>query len=106
MPKLKIGPLTFDVRKAPANLGEIAEWDDPEDDDAYFGGISHTNQIIFLNEDNTPDRGKVALLHEVLHAVSEQYAAELSEGQVSCIATGLVDVLNRNKWFREELCTP
>ena len=104
MSKIKIGPLTYKLKYTNGSKLDLEPaWEDPDDDTDYYGAISHKNQIIFVSKDNNEERGKLALLHEIIHAISEQYDAGLVEGQVISLTNGIVDVMNRNPWLRKKL---
>ena len=105
MPGIKIGPIVYTTKYTDGDkLNLDPDWDDPDDGASYYGAVSHSNQVVFLNRHNTEEREKLALLHEVLHAVSDLYDAQLHEGQVKCVSAGLMQVINDNKWFRKKLC--
>ena len=104
MSKIKIGPLTYDLKYTDGDkLNLEPAWEDPDDEEIYYGAISHKNQVIFIRKNNGEEREKLALLHEVIHGVSEQYAAGLLEGQVVSITNGIMDTMNQNPWLRRKL---
>ena len=104
MPKIKIGPLTYTLKYTDGNKLNLEEdWEAPDDETAYYGAVSHKNQVIFINKYNTEEREKLSLLHEIIHAVSEQYDAGLLEGQVISLTNGIIDVMDRNPWLRKKL---
>jgi len=102
--KLKIGPLTFDVVYEAPEAGASALGEEYNPEEPYWGAINHHDQIIVVNKENTEERAKLALLHESLHAIDSQYDIGLSEGQVRCLATGLLDLFGRNRWFGKKIC--
>ncbi len=104
MPKrIKVGNIPYEVRYGPANLGSDPDWDDDKDEGRYYGGINHEKQIIFINKEATDERKRAAILHELLHGLSVEYAIELSEGQVKCIANSLMAAFSDNPWVAKEI---
>ena len=104
MSKIKIGPLTYELKYIDGDkLNLELAWEDSDDDSEYYGAVSHKNQIIFISKNNNEEREKLALLHEVIHGINEQYTAGLLEGQVASLTNGIVDVMNRNPWLRRKL---
>ena len=104
MPKIKIGPLTYTLKYTNGDkLGLEPEWEDPDDETSYYGAISHRDQVVFFSKNNNEHRERLALLHEVIHAISEQYDAGLVEGQVISLTNGIVDTIDRNPWLRKKL---
>lgn len=54
-------------------------------------GLCQSNiQEIWINNSNTPETRRNVMLHECLHAISDIYDLELSERQVSVMATALI----------------
>jgi hypothetical protein len=83
LPKqLKIGPYTYGVEVTndlKADDGETSLW----------GLCSSQRHMIYLDEKATPDRMKVILYHEVLHAAYDLYNLMDSSGEeVVCTTIG------------------
>ncbi|MGI0012932.1 MAG: hypothetical protein ACREBU_05745 [Nitrososphaera sp.] len=57
------------------------------------------HQRLDLSPDQTLESMQDTLLHEVLHALSNELRLELEEGQVQRLAVGLLDVLWHNPKF-------
>ena len=103
--KLKVGPLTYTIKYTNGDkLALEPEWVSEDDGGEYYGAVENKTQTIFLRKQNSEERERLALLHEVIHAVNDIYDTQLVEGQVKCLSAGLMDTLNRNKWFREKMC--
>ncbi len=100
MAKLKIGAITFDVIYTTKPI--IMEKEDEEPYDCW-GDITYTTQLIRIDKTATMERQRVALLHEVIHAIDKEYQTNLAEPTVSCLASGIVAALMQNKWVREKL---
>ncbi len=99
MAKLKIGAITFDVKY----LKEV--WYKEEDIEPYtcWGSINYDKQKIEIQKGLSEEREKLALLHETIHAVDKEYQTQLTEPTVACLASGIIDAFQRNKWLREKL---
>lgn len=83
LPKqLKIGPYTYGVEVTAdlkADDGETSLW----------GLCSSQRHMIYLDEKATPDRMKVILYHEVLHAAYDLYnLMDTSGEEVVCTSIG------------------
>jgi len=100
MPKIKVGALTFTVQYTSDPI--VIEDKDGEQSECW-GDVSHKGHRIRINTDATEVRQKTALLHEVIHVVDEEYQTHLTEPTVTCLASGLMAVIQGNKWFREKL---
>ena len=100
MPKLKVGALTFNVQYTSKPV--IIEDEDGEQSECW-GDISHKNHRIRINTNAPEMRQKTALLHEIIHAINEEYQTQLPEPTVTCLASGLMAVIQGNKWLREKL---
>ena len=100
MPKIKVGALTFTVKYT---SDPITIEDKDGEQSECWGDVSHKNHLIQINTDAPEIRQKTALLHEVLHVISEEYQTNLNEPTVTCLASGLMAVISGNKWFREKL---
>lgn len=89
--QLKIGPYTWTVvRKRVRHRNKEC-----------YGSECEATQTIELHTKNTDDRNRETLMHEVLHAVSDIYAAGMDEGQVNTLAFGLTQLLRDNPEFWE-----
>lgn len=73
------------------------ELDSPGDWSEYgLGRANLLTQTIKLNEALKDDARNVTLLHEIIHLVSDMNAMELTESQVSTLATSLYTIVNEN----------
>ena len=95
--KVKVGPFTYDV-KYKKEVRDI-------DGNLVWGSISHMRQTIDIatGDTSTEERQQVALLHELLHALSNTYVIGLQEEQVEVLANTLIDLFGRNKNVRDRI---
>jgi hypothetical protein len=54
-----------------------------------LGTVNPTRGAIKIGKDQTPDQKQDSLIHEVLHAISDELVLELEENTVRRIAVGL-----------------
>ena len=100
MPKIKVGALTFNVQYTSKPI--LLEEESGEQSECW-GDVSHEHQKIRTNARAPEERQKTALLHEIIHVVDNEYKTGLTEPTVACLASGLMAVIEGNKWFREKL---
>ena len=62
-----------------------------------YGICLHREKKIILSNKNTYSQNEATLLHEVIHVISDSFAAGLEEKQVQAIASGLYSVLKDNE---------
>ena len=86
MDKILISGITYDIRYLPT-----------ESMNGLIGTADFNRQLISINSDHTEQTKKVALIHEVLHIISETYGLDLSEHQVKILTHGVISVLSENK---------
>lgn len=67
------------------------------------GFLLYNNQLVVLSEGLTPSEEADTLLHEITHAIDFTMGLELSERQVTQLATGLYGVLQDNPEFAQWL---
>ena len=90
MKRIKIGVFYHDiVEKENVNIDGVSK----------YGTYDYINQVIEIREGMTKDRKSQTLLHEIIHVIDMDYSIELTETQIECLATGLLQVLKEN-----ELC--
>jgi len=85
--RLVIGPLVVLVKHDP-DLEEDGEWD-------------ASDHVIRLRRRKDP----LTILHEALHAISDLYGLQLSEGRVRVLEMTLGDLLERNGWLGKALAS-
>jgi hypothetical protein len=86
--KIKIGPYVYRVESVPEGI--------VEDSQELYGHVSFGQDVIQITTKFTNERVVTALLHEVLHALSELFDLGLRERQIACLAAGLMMVLTDN----------
>lgn len=64
-------------------------------DDNYMGRTYEKECLIMVCSDMPKDQMEVTFLHEVIHAVGFAFALELSENQVTALASGLYSTLKK-----------
>jgi len=67
------------------------------------GFLLYNNQMVVLSEGLTPAEEADTLLHEITHAIDFTMGLELTERQVTQLATGLYGVLQDNPEFAKWL---
>ena len=66
-------------------------------EEVLYGEVDLSNQVISIWKGERDENSvAITLLHEILHALSQVFQQELTEKQVSVLAVGLVDVIQRN----------
>ena len=88
--KLNVLGLEFTVREVP----QIARGE------VYAGYIQYMEQDIQIDSTMMPDRKRVALMHETIHAILNTYCMHTeneNERLVQALALGLCQVLKDNK---------
>lgn len=99
--KLKIGFLTYDV----------IDWEKTSAAEAHcFGMQNAQTQRIKIDAAASDERRREVLLHEILHAIFDQWMPEQVELQhmteetiVSSLAIGLTTVFNENPSLKKDL---
>ena len=99
--KLKIGFLTYD----------IVDWNKTSAHEAHcFGTQNAQTQRIKIDAGASDERKREVLLHEVIHAVYDQWMPEqvdlkdmTEETIVSAMAIGLTTVFNENPLLKKDL---
>jgi Zn-dependent peptidase ImmA (M78 family) len=65
-------------------------------------GLCHSDvQQIWLNASNTPETNRNVLLHECIHTIDHALCLELSERQVTVLATALINFARDNPEFAQ-----
>jgi len=98
MNKIKIGCLTY----------KVIDWDKDDSDEAsLYGTHSSKTQRIKLASDMSVERKKEVLLHEVIHAIWDQWMVHeegfKEEEVVRALAIGLTTVFKDNPDLKKEL---
>lgn len=92
-PPIKIGEFTYKVEA-------VSELKTDNGDDLY-SQIDYAAGKITVETGHPPDRNRTAILHEVLHGLSECYELEFSEKQVSVLANVLPRFFRENVSFMQ-----
>ena len=69
-------------------------------DASILGMIDHIENAIYIKNNLTPEKEKVTLIHEILHAIFEQLGFDDehdNEHLIKCLSTALYQVLQGNK---------
>ena len=69
----------------------------PEKGYITFGQTRAQKHLILLNNKNCRGQDKETLMHEIFHVVSNLTGSNLSEKQVTAMASGLYSVIKDNK---------
>ena len=86
--RLEIGWVTYQINYCPRLI--------ESNGDHYFGQHRGSEKIIDISEEYGPERGKVALLHEVIHGIDQLSGLELEEKEIRGLANSLYEVGIRN----------
>ena len=79
-------------------------YDNPEDNDPGMGRTSPERQEIFIRTGQPLESEQDTVLHEIIHCVDETLGLQMSEYQVTVLATGLLAALKDNPGLRSYLC--
>ena len=69
-------------------------------DDPILGMIDHIENVIYIKNNLTPEKEKVTLIHEILHAIFEQLGFDDehdNEHLIKYLSTALYKVFQGNK---------
>lgn len=69
-------------------------------DTTVLGMINHIENTIYIKNNLPPEKEKVTLIHEILHAIFEQLGFDDehdNEHLLKCLSTALYQVLQGNK---------
>ena len=69
-------------------------------DDPILGMIDHIENVIYIKNNLTPEKEKVTLIHEILHAIFEQVGFDDehdNEHLIKSLSTALYQVFQGNK---------
>jgi len=98
MDKLKVGFLTYSIEDFGPKEADLR---------GVYGTHSPATQIIKVDSNASKERRKEVLLHEILHAVWNQWMAQgenMEEEQVvNALAMGLMTVFTDNPGLKKEL---
>jgi len=86
--RVKIGPISYTIEEVSNLRNTEGTW--------LYGEINYHEFVIRLSEDNTHESRFVTLWHETLHAIETAYGLELSEDEVTALATAIAQVLQDN----------
>lgn len=93
--RIKIISKRFTIEYVPEGKGGLPE--------ELQGQCDSLNQQILIQEDLKYDTQKETLMHEVLHAISDEMNLDLTEAQVSGGSKGILAVLIDNPSFARYL---
>lgn len=79
---------------------------DAQTDSRIWGHYDPARLEVAVLAELPPTRRLASLLHEVVHAVADMMAVEVSERDVDCLAEGLAQVLVANGLLRRSLLRP
>lgn len=92
---VKIGPAWFDIY--------VSDKIQAKDGLEMLGFVDVGNCRIVISDNQTPDMKRVSIIHEILHAIFSQGAAEQDEDTVAVAAYGLALLIDQNGRFFEWL---
>lgn len=90
---LKIGPLGYRIVEIPEPLGNAGEY--------LYGECRNVDQEIRLDAGMTPERKRLTLIHEALHAIEDLRGLDLGEKTVIALGTAIYELLQDNPWIGE-----
>ena len=93
--RVKVISKRFTIHYVPEGTGELSE--------EKMGLCDTFHQNIWVQDDLKEDTQRETLVHEVLHAISDEMRLELTEQQVAGAAIGILAVLMDNPSFAKFL---
>lgn len=93
--RIKVISKRFTIHYVPEATGELS--------DEKMGLCDTLNQNIWVQDDLKEDTQRETLLHEILHAISDEMGLNLTEEQVAGTAIGVLAVLMDNPSFAKFL---
>ena len=88
--KVKIGPITYKVT-------EVNDMMSVMEGQTATGSIDFLNCTIRLYSKMTIEKKWAVLMHEIMHAIDENFSLSLSEETTDRLAVGIAEVLTENK---------
>lgn len=85
---VKVGPIDYQVKEVDGLRSDDGKW--------LHGDVNWFEFLIRVSTDHTDRSRFVTLWHEVLHVIETQYGFVLTEQQITCLATGIVQVMQDN----------
>jgi glycine cleavage system protein P-like pyridoxal-binding family len=73
---------------------------DAFDDESQLGECRFDTKQILIKRDQSETDVAKTLIHEVFHAISEEYGAELPHGSIYILENAVLKVLKLNKWIK------
>ena len=86
--KIKISGIEYDI-----------VYQSKEQMNGHLGLADFNGQKISINSDGTRQTQEIALVHEILHIISDSYGLNLSEHQVKILTHGLIAFYKDNVNF-------
>ncbi len=74
--KIKLGPITFELKMARPKKGDLGIAKPGEDDANYRGYCDTNRQVIAIDRTMPAERQYSTLVHEIVHAVNLEIGAE------------------------------
>ena len=76
---------------------------DPEHMSGHIGLANFNGQEISINNSFTNQTQRIAILHEIIHIISDSYGLNLSEEQVKIGTHALISFLHDNPNLKNEI---
>ena len=92
--KLKISGLLYEV-----------VYRSNEEMNGLIGSADFNKQLISINKEHTKQTQEIAVVHEVLHILSDAYGVGLSEEQIKILTHGIVALYKDNELYEQNLDT-
>lgn len=90
---VKIGPLIYRVVEIPDLQGDANEY--------LYGHCRYVDQEMRLDANMTPERKRLVLIHEALHAIEDLRGLDLGEKTIITLGTAIYELLRDNPWLGE-----
>jgi Zn-dependent peptidase ImmA (M78 family) len=84
--QIKIAGITYDI-----------VYKTSEEMNGLIGTADFNRQLISINKEHTRQTQEIALVHELLHIVSDAYGVGLTEDQIKILTHGLVAFYKDNE---------
>lgn len=66
-----------------------------------IGTADFNKQLISINKEHTEQTQQIALVHEILHILSDAYGVSLSEEQIKILTHGIVALCKDNDLYEK-----
>lgn len=88
--KIKIGPITYKVI-------EIDDMNKVMESQTAVGSVDFVKSEIRLYSGLSHDKKWAVLMHEIIHAIDENFSLDFNEATTDRVAVGVIDVLLTNR---------